>query len=124
TEKVRQALGCKHLHVTSPDWLWCCLERWEKVEEQLYPLKEDFSKTPRSNSPTALPDPQEMFRNPVFHPAQLQHRAPPPAPEVRTYDPVTGKLIRRGPPVQRPPTYLQASGSMSHVDHRNTSSLR
>lgn len=47
TEKVRQALGCKHLHVTSPDWLWCCLERWEKVDEQLYPLKEDLSKTPR-----------------------------------------------------------------------------
>ena len=47
TEKVRQALGCKHLHITSPDWLWCCLERWEKVEEQLYPLKEEYSKTPR-----------------------------------------------------------------------------
>lgn len=47
TEKVRQAQGCKHLHVVNPDWLWSCLERWERVEEQLYPLKEDYSKTPR-----------------------------------------------------------------------------
>ncbi|KAJ3609797.1 hypothetical protein NHX12_024307 [Muraenolepis orangiensis] len=126
TEKVRQALGCKHLYVTSPDWLWCCLERWEKVEEQLYPLKEDISKTPRSNSPAALLDPQGVvFRDPgFFHAAQPLHRPLPPAPEVRTYDPVTGKLIRRGPPVQRPPSYLQPSGSMSHPDHRSASSLR
>ncbi|KAK0143240.1 RNA polymerase II subunit A C-terminal domain phosphatase [Merluccius polli] len=126
TEKVRQALGCKHLHVTSPDWLWCCLERWEKVEEQLYPLKEDHSKTPRSSSPATLPDHLGALRNPVFHPAHPHHRAPPPAPEVRTYDPVTGKLNRRGPPsAQRPPAYLQAtSGSLTHSDHRNTSSLR
>ncbi|MEQ2190403.1 hypothetical protein XENOCAPTIV_010713 [Xenoophorus captivus] len=47
TEKVRQAQGCKHLHVVNPDWLWSCLERWERVEEQLYPLKEDYSRTPR-----------------------------------------------------------------------------
>lgn len=47
TEKVRQAQGCKHLHVVNPDWLWSCLERWERVEEALYPLKEDYSKTPR-----------------------------------------------------------------------------
>lgn len=47
TEKVRQAQDCKHLYVVNPDWLWSCLERWERVEEQLYPLKEDYSKTPR-----------------------------------------------------------------------------
>ncbi|KAG8005042.1 RNA polymerase II subunit A C-terminal domain phosphatase [Nibea albiflora] len=97
TEKVRQAQGCKHLHVVNPDWLWSCLERWERVEEQLYPLKEDYSKTPR---------------------------APPPAPEVRTYDPVTGKLIRRGPQVSRPPPYLQASGSLMLSDQREQSCLR
>ncbi|CAL8362828.1 unnamed protein product [Arctogadus glacialis] len=124
TEKVRQALGCKHLHITSPDWLWCCLERWEKVEEQLYPLKEECSKTPRSNSPAMLPDPQGMFHHPVFHPAHLHQRPPPPAPEVRIYDPVTGKLIRPGQHGQRPPPYLQAPGSMSQPDHRNTAPPR
>lgn len=51
TEKVRQAQDCKHLQVVNPDWLWSCLERWERVEEQLYPLKEDYSKTPRLEKP-------------------------------------------------------------------------
>uniref|UniRef100_A0A9J8AY06 RNA polymerase II subunit A C-terminal domain phosphatase n=1 Tax=Cyprinus carpio carpio TaxID=630221 RepID=A0A9J8AY06_CYPCA len=48
TEKVRQAQGCKHLHVVNPEWLWACLERWERVEEQLFPLKEDYNKSHRS----------------------------------------------------------------------------
>lgn len=47
TEKVRQAQGCKHLHVVNPDWLWACLERWERVEERLFPLKEDYNKSHR-----------------------------------------------------------------------------
>ncbi|XP_042291494.1 RNA polymerase II subunit A C-terminal domain phosphatase [Thunnus maccoyii] len=123
TEKVRQAQGCKHLHVVNPDWLWSCLERWERVEEQLYPLKEDYSKTPRSNSPAAFLDNQGSLQKPLFHPAPI-HRPPPPAPEVRTYDPVTGKLIRRGPPVSRPLPYLQASGSLLLSDHREQSCLR
>ncbi|KAG2465209.1 CTDP1 phosphatase, partial [Polypterus senegalus] len=51
TEKVRQAQGCKHLCIVNPDWLWACLERWEKVEEQLFPLKEDYVKTQRVVQP-------------------------------------------------------------------------
>ncbi|XP_078123533.1 RNA polymerase II subunit A C-terminal domain phosphatase isoform X1 [Sander vitreus] len=124
TEKVRQAQGCKHLFVVNPDWLWSCLERWERVEEQLYPLKEDYSKTPRSSSPAALPDIQGSLQKHIFHPAPIQPRPQPAAPEVRTYDPVTGKLIRRGPQAPRPPSYLQASGSMMHSDHREQSCLR
>uniref|UniRef100_A0A4W5NPU6 RNA polymerase II subunit A C-terminal domain phosphatase n=1 Tax=Hucho hucho TaxID=62062 RepID=A0A4W5NPU6_9TELE len=117
TEKVRQAQGCKHLHVVNPDWLWGCLERWERVEESLYPLKEDYTKTQRSNSPVTFPDLQGSFQNPRFPPAPLHHHRPPPAaPEVRTYDPVTGKLIRRGPQASRPPSYLQASMSAAHGD--------
>ncbi|XP_040044336.2 RNA polymerase II subunit A C-terminal domain phosphatase [Gasterosteus aculeatus] len=109
TEKVRQAQGCRHLHVVSPDWLWSCLERWERVEEQLYPLREDCSKTPRSISPAAFPDTQGSPQTHVFQPAPVHSR--PAAPEVRTYDPVTGKLIRRGPQAPRPASYLQAPGS-------------
>ncbi|TDH04344.1 hypothetical protein EPR50_G00151860 [Perca flavescens] len=124
TEKVRQAQGCKHLFVVNPDWLWSCLERWERVEEQLYPLKEDYSKTPRSNSPAALPDMQGSLQKHIFHPAPIQPRPQPAAPEVRTYDPVTGKLIRRGPQAPRPSSYLQASGSVMHSDHREQSCLR
>ncbi|XP_061671487.1 RNA polymerase II subunit A C-terminal domain phosphatase [Syngnathoides biaculeatus] len=107
TEKVRQALGCKHLHVVNPDWLWTCLERWERVEEQLFPLKEDYSKQAWSNSPAAFLDKQGSRQKSIFrNPPPIQHRAPPAAPEVRTYDPVTGKLIRKAP--QAVP-YLQAS---------------
>lgn len=47
TEKVRQAQDCKDLHVVNPDWLWSCLERWDKVEEQLFPLRDDYIKTHR-----------------------------------------------------------------------------
>lgn len=27
------------LHVVTPDWLWTCAERWERVDERLYPLQ-------------------------------------------------------------------------------------
>ncbi|XP_042362196.1 RNA polymerase II subunit A C-terminal domain phosphatase [Plectropomus leopardus] len=124
TEKVRQAQGCQHLHVVNPDWLWSCLERWERVEEQLYPLKEDYSKTPRSNSPAAFPDIQGSLHKHIFHPAPIQQRPPAAAPEVRTYDSVTGKLIRRGPQVTRPQTYHHASGSLLLSDQREQSCLR
>nr|XP_054590637.1 RNA polymerase II subunit A C-terminal domain phosphatase isoform X2 [Nothobranchius furzeri] len=117
TEKVRQAQGCKHLHVVSPDWLWSCLERWERVEEQLYPLKEDYSRTPRSNSPAAFPDAQGSVHQPLFHPALVHPKPPPAPPEVRTYDSVTGKLIRSGPQLS---PYLQSSFS----DSRDLSALR
>ncbi|XP_030596220.1 RNA polymerase II subunit A C-terminal domain phosphatase isoform X2 [Archocentrus centrarchus] len=124
TEKVRQAQGCKHLHVVNPDWLWSCLERWERVEEQLYPLKEDNSKTARSNSPALFPDNQGSLQKPIFHPAPIHPRPPPAAPEVRTYDSVTGKLIRRGPQVSRPSAYLHTSGSLLLSDPREQSDLR
>ncbi|XP_036422949.1 RNA polymerase II subunit A C-terminal domain phosphatase [Colossoma macropomum] len=106
TEKVRQAQGCKHLHVVNPDWLWRCLERWERVEEQLFPLKEGYIKSQRSNSPSAFPDVQESLSTAVIHPTPVQPKCPL-VPEVRTYDPVTGKLIRRGPQAPRQSSYLQ-----------------
>lgn len=109
TEKVRQAQGCKHLHVVNPDWLWSCLERWERVEEQLYPLKDDYSRTPRSNSPAAFLDNQDALQRVLFQPAPVQPRSRGAPPEVRTYDSVTGKLIRRGPQTGRPAGYLQPS---------------
>uniref|UniRef100_A0A3Q3XLQ5 RNA polymerase II subunit A C-terminal domain phosphatase n=1 Tax=Mola mola TaxID=94237 RepID=A0A3Q3XLQ5_MOLML len=118
TEKVRQALGCKHLHVVNPDWLWSCLERWERVEEQLYPLKEDYSKTPRSNSPAAFLANLGSLQKPIFQPAAIHHKPPPPAPEIRTYDPVTGKLIRRGPQLSRPAPFVQTSGPLLRSDQR------
>ncbi|XP_068603474.1 RNA polymerase II subunit A C-terminal domain phosphatase [Brachionichthys hirsutus] len=124
TEKVRQAQGCTHLHVVNPDWLWSCLERWERVEERLYPLREELSKAQRSNNPAASLDTLGSAQKPFFHPAAVQHKPPAPAPEVRIYDPVTGKLIRRGPQVSRPTPYNVASGSLLLPDQREKSCLR
>ncbi|XP_057210634.1 RNA polymerase II subunit A C-terminal domain phosphatase isoform X1 [Triplophysa rosa] len=124
TEKVRQALGYKHLHVVNPDWLWGCLERWERVEECLFPLKEDYNKSHRSSSPSTFPDVQWSISKPLFQPTPVQLKSSP-APEIRTYDPVTGKLIRRGPHASRPPSYLQPHGSsMSVPAQGDLSSLR
>uniref|UniRef100_A0A4X2LR42 RNA polymerase II subunit A C-terminal domain phosphatase n=1 Tax=Vombatus ursinus TaxID=29139 RepID=A0A4X2LR42_VOMUR len=94
TEKVRQAQECKHLHVVNPDWLWSCLERWDKVEEQLFPLKEDYIKTQRENSPATFPDVQSAFPTALFHPTPIHPKCQP-GPEVRIYDSNTGKLIRK-----------------------------
>lgn len=123
TEKVRQAQGCKHLQVVNPDWLWSCLERWERVEEQLYPLKDDYSKKSRSNSPAAFHENLGSLQKHIFQSAAIRHKPAPPAPEIRTYDPVTGKLIRRGPQVSRPPAF-QTPGPGSLSDQIEQSCLR
>ncbi|XP_043922931.1 RNA polymerase II subunit A C-terminal domain phosphatase isoform X2 [Protopterus annectens] len=107
TEKVRQAQGCKHLCVVNPDWLWSCLERWEKTEELLFPLKEDYIKTQRCNSPATFPDIQSAFQTALFHPTPI-HPKVQPGPEVRIYDPSTGKLIRKGSQSSTQSPFIQA----------------
>ncbi|XP_030067799.1 RNA polymerase II subunit A C-terminal domain phosphatase isoform X2 [Microcaecilia unicolor] len=107
TEKVRQAQGCEHLHIVNPDWLWSCLERWEKVEEQLFPLKEDYIKTQRATSPATFPDFHSAFQTPLFHPTPI-HPKSQQGPEIRTYDPNTGKLIRKSSQNSGQSLYIQA----------------
>lgn len=123
TEKVRQAQGCKHLQVVNPDWLWSCLERWERVEEQLYPLKDEYSKKSRSNSPAAFHENLGSLQKHVFQSAAIRHKPAAPAPEIRTYDPVTGKLIRRGPQASRQPAF-HTPGPLSLSDQIEQSCLR
>ncbi|XP_005373173.2 PREDICTED: RNA polymerase II subunit A C-terminal domain phosphatase isoform X2 [Chinchilla lanigera] len=117
TEKVRQAQECRHLHVVSPDWLWSCLERWDKVEEQLFPLTDDDTRAHRENSPAAFPDRQNVIPAVLFHPTPIHPKAQP-GPEVRIYDSNTGKLIRMG--VQGP--VPGPSGSLPI--HREPTSFR
>ncbi|XP_009584204.1 PREDICTED: RNA polymerase II subunit A C-terminal domain phosphatase, partial [Fulmarus glacialis] len=107
TEKVRQAQDCKDLHVVNPDWLWSCLERWDKVEEQLFPLKDDYIKTHRENSPATFPDTHSTFQTALFHPTPI-HPKSQPGPEVRLYDPNTGKLIRKGAQTSGQSMYIQS----------------
>ncbi|KAM5158466.1 RNA polymerase II subunit A C-terminal domain phosphatase [Mantella aurantiaca] len=120
TEKVRQAQNCKHLHVVNPDWLWSCLERWEKVEEQLFPLKEDYLKSQRALSPTIFPDFHTAFQTPLYHPTPIHPRTLP-GPEVRQYDPVTGKLIRKASQDSSQSSYMQSPcqplGLAVHGEH-------
>ncbi|XP_017658108.2 RNA polymerase II subunit A C-terminal domain phosphatase isoform X3 [Nannospalax galili] len=128
TEKVRQAQECRHLHVVSPDWLWSCLERWDKVEEQLFPLIDDDTRAhspgvkPRGwchlllgdNSPAAFPDRQNVPPTALFHPTPIHPKAQP-GPEVRIYDSHTGKLIRMGTqgPAPAPPSAPPIHGDPS-----------
>lgn len=106
TEKVRQAQACGQLHVVNPDWLWSCLERWDKVEEQLFPLSEDYGKVQREDSPAAFPDRQGALPAALFHPTPVHAKAQP-GPDVRIYDASTGKLIRKGTASPGPPGSLQ-----------------
>lgn len=50
TSKVNQVKKHKDVHIVNPDWLWTCMDRWEWVEERLYPLSEDAS-YPFTDSP-------------------------------------------------------------------------
>lgn len=111
TEKVRQAQACGRLHVVNPNWLWSCLERWDRVEEQLFPLSEDYGKAPREDSPAAFPDRQGVLPAALFHPTPVHPRAQP-GPDVRIYDASTGKLIRKGGAGPGPPGSLQV-----HAEH-------
>jgi RNA polymerase II subunit A-like phosphatase len=43
TAKVNQAMKSKHVHIVTPDWLWCCYHRWDKVTECLFTLTDDTS---------------------------------------------------------------------------------
>ncbi|XP_053615045.1 RNA polymerase II subunit A C-terminal domain phosphatase [Plodia interpunctella] len=52
------------LHVVTPEWLWACAERWERVDERLYPLQRGG---------------QSSSRRPPPHCS-----SPPPAPRRRT----------------------------------------
>ncbi|KAL5021559.1 hypothetical protein ScPMuIL_000714 [Solemya velum] len=59
TVKVRQAMKAKQVKIVNINWLWSCLERWERVEESLFPL----SKTALSRD--CSPDlTQQLLPNP------------------------------------------------------------
>lgn len=38
TSKARTAMKFKSMKKVTPDWLWSCSERWERVEEMLFPV--------------------------------------------------------------------------------------
>lgn len=60
TAKVNVGRRKKSLKIVTPDWLWSCAERWERVEEKLYPLNSKGSKNrhppPHCSSPEHVPN--------------------------------------------------------------------
>ena len=40
TEKAYKAGKISHIKLVNPAWLWCCAQRWERVEEMLFKVQE------------------------------------------------------------------------------------
>ncbi|XP_075215635.1 RNA polymerase II subunit A C-terminal domain phosphatase Fcp1 [Lycorma delicatula] len=71
TAKVNAVKKLKNVKVVTPDWLWMCAERWERVEESLFPVTCEKTSSrhppPHCVSPTHTPN----TPNPIV-PAQRQ----------------------------------------------------
>uniref|UniRef100_A0A8C4QL36 RNA polymerase II subunit A C-terminal domain phosphatase n=1 Tax=Eptatretus burgeri TaxID=7764 RepID=A0A8C4QL36_EPTBU len=129
TEKVRKALESKRVHVVTPEWLWSCGERWERVDEKLFPLTEFYIHC-RPSSPAALPDPAPgSLQMPLFHPTPLHPRGSneggPAVPlSLGVYNPVTGKLIRRQSSSDRQAQQKTSGGTFGPIGHAPCSAFR
>lgn len=71
TQKVFQAQKNKKIHIVTPDWLWTCSERWEHVDEMLFPLNtnrpQKMRQIPAHCSPDRVPEPDDVkFNNPYL----------------------------------------------------------
>ena len=49
TEKACQALRLPSVRLVNPNWLWTCAERWEWVDERLFPVEDYHENKTRSN---------------------------------------------------------------------------
>uniref|UniRef100_A0A1B6DUE4 RNA polymerase II subunit A C-terminal domain phosphatase n=2 Tax=Clastoptera arizonana TaxID=38151 RepID=A0A1B6DUE4_9HEMI len=60
TAKVNAARKMKNVKMVTPDWLWICAERWEHVNELLFPIRYERSGTrhppPHCTSPPPTPN--------------------------------------------------------------------
>ncbi|XP_006819784.1 RNA polymerase II subunit A C-terminal domain phosphatase-like [Saccoglossus kowalevskii] len=120
TVKVKQAQCTRGIHIVTPEWLWCCYDRWERVDERIFRLKlsdgSSSTSSSRSNSPA--------IRSKDFRKKQLPIQPPEPPP-VAIYDPVTGKRIRKDPgiPSTQPGT-CKESGKIPKVEEKSTKSRK
>ncbi|GAB6030521.1 hypothetical protein CHUAL_007387 [Chamberlinius hualienensis] len=111
TVKVNEAKKVRGIHVVTPDWLWCCSERWERVDEKLFPL------TKNNAVPNLLPltdqsNPLESSDRLLAHTKnnKLKSQVPLiPCNVFPTYDPVTGKRINKMPPKPENSTFSQSA---------------
>lgn len=82
------------IFVVTPDWLWACAERWERVEELLYPLNSDVGSVRRKPPPHCTsPDLKVQFAMTAASKEESGRAA--------VYDRVTGKRIFRHSKTER-----------------------
>lgn len=58
TAKVHAAYKRKNLKLVTPEWLWLCAERWEKVDERMFPLKNAKPNTESRHPPAHCRSPE------------------------------------------------------------------
>ena len=85
TVKVNQAMKHGGVDIVTPEWLWVCAERWEKVEERLFPLKSSMK--PGHDSP----DPSKIKSSLI---SSNKRKLEEDLTSV-FYDPVTGKRVSK-----------------------------
>lgn len=73
----------------TPEWLWACAERWEHVEERLYPLNSELA-TVRLKPPAHCTSPDVAIQLAITASAKEEQDAVAPV-----YDRITGKRIFR-----------------------------
>lgn len=71
TAKVNDARKRQSIHLVTPDWLWCCAERWEKADERLYPLHKSAPVTLKPPAHCSSPEIAFAERCPKV---QVQHQ--------------------------------------------------
>ena len=83
TSKVNSAKKFPGVHVVNANWLWCCSERWEAVDERMFPLTEHTSVSYSCNSPDVTKQQNSGSKR----------KTPDDNVTLAVYDPVTGKRV-------------------------------
>ncbi|KAG5874474.1 hypothetical protein JTB14_009197 [Gonioctena quinquepunctata] len=74
TAKVNAGRRKKHLKIVTPDWLWCCAERWEHVDERIFPLNRKGSKN--RHPPPHCSSPEHVTSYPEHNAPASRKRTP------------------------------------------------
>ena len=87
TSKVNVAARMPGVHVVNANWLWCCAERWEAVDERLFVLSTETSVSYSCNSPDVVKQQRSGKRKVTEDVVALS-----------VYDPTTGNRIHNKRP--------------------------
>lgn len=74
TAKVNAGRRKKNLKIVTPDWLWSCAERWERVNERIFPLNNKGSKN--RHPPPHCSSPEHVTSYPEHNTPALRKRTP------------------------------------------------